>query len=104
MPAPSRWRWAWRQRAAPSMRWWGRPSRSSARWCCWPAPWRRSSPASAPASGADAECGLEPGEVLGAEHDPVAGGDVDEVEVDAGVGDVAGEVGEDTWTVVDLDH
>src|SRR5688572_7088979 len=52
----------------------------------------------------DVEHLLEGVEVGGTEDDAVTGGDVDEVEVDAGAGDLAGEVGELAGTVVDVDH
>src|SRR4051794_17896573 len=39
-----------------------------------------------------------------AEHDAVAGRDVDQVQVDPGRGDLAREVGEHARTVLDLDH
>src|SRR5262245_45255074 len=42
-------------------------------------------------------------EVGGAEDDPVAGGDVEEVEVHAGLGDLASEVGEHAGAVFDVD-
>lgn len=38
-----------------------------------------------------------------AEHDPVAGRDVDEIQIDPGCGDPAGEVGELARTVLDVD-
>ena len=40
------------------------------------------------------QCGLETVEVVGAEHHAVLSGDVDEVEIDPGVGDGASEIGE----------
>src|SRR5262245_36399181 len=51
-----------------------------------------------------AERGLETGDVLRPEHDPVVRGDVDEVDVDAGLGDLAGQVGESSRLVLDADH
>ena len=42
-------------------------------------------------------------EVSGAEHHPVAGSDVHEVEIDTGLGDLAGQVGEHTGTIFDID-
>ena len=47
--------------------------------------------------------GFQGGCVLGAEHDPVVRRDVDQVEVDAGLGDTAGEVGEHSRLVCDVD-
>ena len=38
------------------------------------------------------------------EDDAVAGGDVDQIKVDAGPGDPAGEIGEHAGLVLDLDH
>jgi uncharacterized protein (TIGR00369 family) len=43
-------------------------------------------------------------EVRGSEDDPIAGGDVDEIQVDIGPGDPAGQVCEDARTVLDIDH
>ena len=48
--------------------------------------------------------GAQTGEVRRSEHDPVPRRHVHEVEVDAGGGHLAGEVGEHTGAVVDLDH
>ena len=85
---------------------WAMPS--SARWPSCP-PTASSRPASSrtrrsPRSARDAERGLEPVEVGRAEHHAVARRDVDEVEVDAGPGDLAGQVGEHAGAVLDVDH
>ncbi|HEU4841221.1 MAG TPA: DMT family transporter, partial [Ilumatobacteraceae bacterium] len=61
-----------------------------------------------PPAGAERSSGLQhgaqTGEVGRPEHHPVAGRDVDEVEVDAGGRHLAGEVGEHARAVVDVDH
>ena len=49
------------------------------------------------------QCGPQPCQVRRTEDDAVAGGDVDQVEVDAGLGDPAGEIGEHAGLVLDLD-
>ena len=46
---------------------------------------------------------FKPVEILGAEHHPVVGRDVDQIEVDAGLGDGSGEVGQRAGTVFDVD-
>ena len=51
-----------------------------------------------------ADRGAQSVEVGRAEDHAVARGDVDQVEVDAGPGDLAGEVGEDAGPVLDVDH
>src|SRR5262245_13894084 len=53
--------------------------------------------------GAGTERGLETIEVRGAEHHPVARGDVKEVEVNAGLGDLPGKVGEHARPILDVD-
>ncbi len=54
--------------------------------------------------GVAAEGLAQPVHVLAVEDDAVVGGDVDGVDVDAGIGDLAGQVGERTGVVADLDH
>src|ERR1700727_3625473 len=44
------------------------------------------------------------GEVTGTEHDTVARGHIDEVEIYARPRDLAGQVGEDPWAVLDVDY
>ena len=58
----------------------------------------------ASASARDVERGLERGEIGRAEDDAITRGDVDEVEIDAGPGDRAGQIGEHAGTVLDLDR
>ncbi len=54
-------------------------------------------------AGGDPQGGLEGGRVLGTEDDPIVRRDVDEVEVDTGLGDTAGEIGEHSRLVFDVD-
>ena len=49
------------------------------------------------------ERGLESGEVGRPEHDAVPGGDVNEIEVDAGAGDLAGQVSDHAGAIFDVD-
>jgi hypothetical protein len=49
------------------------------------------------------EGGAQRLDVVGAEHDPVAGGDVDEVEIDLRPGDPARQVGEHASAILHVD-
>ena len=53
---------------------------------------------------ASSERRLQPVEILRAEHHPVVCCDVDEIEIDSGLGNDAGEVGQRSGTVFDVDH
>ena len=44
------------------------------------------------------------GKINGPEDDPVAGGDVDQIQVHTGFGDLAGEVGEDAGAILHINH
>jgi hypothetical protein len=49
------------------------------------------------------ECGAESRKVVGSEDDAILRGDIDEIEVDPGSGDLASEVRQDAWSVLDID-